>query len=149
MKRFKNSLCLIIIVMPLFCFGQNERSIWDYTDQQSTTDAIEFSLERTASQIASKEEKKVRTHYQLYINGALKTLDAEGNRDYLLSWTGKRKIYHYNLEKYKFTGYSGDNVKILRRAHSDLIVDGLVGDFSPCTSFILEEGKTIYQIECQ
>jgi hypothetical protein len=149
MKRFKNLLCLIIIVIPMFCFGQNKSSANNYTDQKSTTDAIEFSLERTSSQLDAKQEKRKFTHYQLYINGECKTLDAEGNEDYIVSWIGGREILRNFWKGYKFIGYPEDNVKILRRSHSDLIVDGSVGGFSPCTSFILEKGKTIYQIECQ
>jgi hypothetical protein len=139
MKKYKFLFSLIIIVIPMFCFGQMKSSV-----QQSTAVPIEFSLERTASQISSFEEKKGRTHYQLYINGALKTLDAEGNPSYIISWLGNRKIYQYTLEKKTFTGYSGDNVEILRRSHSNFY-----GDFSPCTTFTLEEGKTIYLIKCQ
>ena len=144
MKKYKFLFSLVIIVIPMFCFGQMKSSV-----QQSTAVPIEFSLERTASQISSFEEKKGRTHYQLYINGECKTLDAEGNEDYIVSWIGGREILRNFWKGYKFIGYPEDNVKILRRSHSDLIVDGSVGGFSPCTSFILEKGKTIYQIECQ
>ena len=132
-------MSLTTFVIPILCFGQMKNSV-----QQSTAVPIEFSLERTASQIASYEEKKGRTHYQLYINGALKTLDADGNPSYVFSWLGNRKIYQYTLEGYSFTGYSGDNVEILRRSHSNFY-----GDFSPCTTFTLEEGKTIYIVKCQ